>query len=79
MSDQVLISSRLFGKIAISVNIIGFLNSNVINKITPLVAKYTTKSGQINFITVMHVLGININNGIGNIVHWCVRFCPYHR
>lgn len=61
MTDQLLNGSRPYGKIAILVNITGFLDGKSINIITTLNAIFKTKSCKIKFNTVIHVVNIPIN------------------
>ena len=63
MSDQFLNGSRPFGVTPIQVNIQYFKNGNQTNINTTVDAIYTTKSRQINFNTVIHVVGIDMYYG----------------
>ena len=74
MPDQFLNGSRPFGVSPIPVNIQSSKNGNKTNINTTVDSIYTTKSRQINFNTVIHVVGIDMYYGNGIIGHWCVKF-----
>ena len=74
MSDQYFNGSPPFGVTPIPINIMKSKNGNQTNINTTMDAIYTTKCWQINFTTVIYVVGIDMYYGKGILGHWCVRF-----
>ena len=79
MTDQLLNGFQLLGVTPIPFNIQSVTNVNRTNISTTVDAIYTTISRKINFNTVIHLVGIDMNYAYVIIVHWCVWFFVYHR